>query len=428
MSVPPSAKPPSSSTPPSSPSPPPTPAPTLAPALALRVFLPFALGYYLSYIFRSVNAALAPVMVTDLGMEPGALGLLAGAYFLAFALFQLPLGLLLDRYGPRRVQAVLLAVATVGAAGFGLADSLPGLMTARFVIGLGVSGCLMAAFKALAQWFPPARLPLLNGLVMAAGGLGALTATAPAEALAAWLGWRSVFLACAGLSVLTGLAVILAVPATGRDGHPEPLGKAIAGLRLVFAAPVFWRLAPATMATQASMMAIQSLWAGPWLTDVAGRTPGEAAGLLFWVAAAMVAGFLSLGAIADRLGRRGIPVFHVAVTGMGIFVLLQAVLAWGPADWAVEPLWVLFGFFGTTGILNYAVLTQFYDARLSGRVNTAVNLLVFTAAFAYQWAMGLLVEASGGYAVPIAVGVVIQALAVGRMALGGSPEPRRRPA
>src|SRR5512137_784805 len=161
----------------------------------LRVFLPFASGYYLSYLLRNANAVIAPELVRELGVSSAGLGLLTSAYLLAFGAFQLPLGILLDRLGPRRVEAGLLLVAAAGSAFFALGGTLPELALARAAIGLGVSACLMASFKAFSVWFPPDRLPSLNAAVMMAGGLGALAATTPLSAAVPLLHWRGVFLA-----------------------------------------------------------------------------------------------------------------------------------------------------------------------------------------------------------------------------------------
>ncbi len=147
---------------------------SLRPAILLRVFIPFALGFFLSYLFRTVNAVIAPDLVRDIGVDPASLGLLTSAYFLSFAAFQLPLGVLLDRYGARRVEATLLLFAAAGAFVFARAETLTGLMLGRALIGLGVSACLMAAFKAFTLWFPAERLPLANGIQMISGGVGAL--------------------------------------------------------------------------------------------------------------------------------------------------------------------------------------------------------------------------------------------------------------
>ena len=371
------------------------------PAILLRVFPPFAAGYFLSYLYRTINAVLSPYLAAELHLDASALGLLTSVYFLTFAAFQLPLGILLDRFGPRRVEAALLLFAAAGAGLFAVGHSALELIVGRALIGLGVSACLMASFKAFVLWFPANRLPAINGWVLAAGGLGALTATAPVEMALKLTDWRGVFV---GLAVLTlGVAVLLlwVVPereegVASRDGWSTQWR----GVVEIFRSPVFWRIAPVAVLSQASFLAIQGLWAGPWLRDVSGLDPAGAAGTLFWIAAAMVAGFLSLGQLAYGLARRGIAPLAVAAGGLALFMLAQLAIlcGWGPR-W---PLWVLFGFFGTSGMLCFAVLAQSFPATLSGRVSTALNLLVFVAAFALQWGIGMIVNqwpaADGGYA------------------------------
>ena len=170
--------------------------------LGLRLFLPFAAGYFLSYLLRNVNAVIAPELTRELGLSAADLGLLTAAYLLTFSAFQLPLGILLDRYGPRRVEAVLLLIAAAGSAWFAMGTSLVELTLARAAIGLGVCACLMAAFKAFSVWFPIERLASLNAAVMVAGGLGALTATTPLAWAVPMLGRRGLFLVLAALAVL----------------------------------------------------------------------------------------------------------------------------------------------------------------------------------------------------------------------------------
>lgn len=382
-------------------------------AVVPRIFLPFAAGYFLSYLYRAINAVLSPYLVAELGLSAADLGLLTSVYFLTFAAFQLPLGVLLDRFGPRRVEATLLLFAAAGAGIFALGSGLAELVVGRGLIGLGVSACLMASFKAFVLWFPAARLPAVNGWVLAAGGLGALVATAPVEATLRLTDWRGLFVGLAGLSVAVALSLALAVPEQRRNPAPRDGWRAQwRGVGDIFRSRTFWSIAPSSVVSQASFLAIQGLWAGPWLRDVAGLDRTMAADCLFWIAAAMVGGFLGMGQLTYRLSRHGIPPVAVAAGGMALFMLVQLALLfeWEP----LLPLWVLFGFFGTSGVLNYAILTQAFPPALAGRVNTALNLLVFVAAFAGQWGMGAIIDrwpaAGGGYAAPgyrLAFGLVL---------------------
>lgn len=389
--------------------------------LLLRVFLPFASGYFLSYLYRTVNAVIAPDLVSSLGLNAGDLGLLTSAYFLTFALFQLPLGMLLDRFGPRRVEAVLLLFAALGALLFAISDGRIGLVMGRALIGLGVSACLMASFKAFVMWFPLARLPAVNGWVMAAGGLGALTATAPVETALQFMDWRMLFVLLSLSTLVIAAGVFLVVPE--QPGYPQQaaLSSPWQGLQQVLTSRYFWRIAPFTTFSQGAFLAIQSLWAGPWLRDVAGLQRHAVAINLLLIAAAMVAGFLCMGTLAYRLSQIGIKPILVATTGMVFFMLVQFALMWGPSSGTL-PLWIGFGFFGTSAIVMYAVLSQGFPGELTGRVNTALNLLVFIAAFAGQWGIGAIIDLwpsdnggyhPQGYQVAFAVVLALQGLAFG---------------
>jgi len=359
--------------------------------LRLRIFLPFALGYFLSYLYRTINSVLAPNLAADIGVDPSDLGLLTSVYFITFAAFQLPLGVLLDRYGPRKIEAALLVVAGAGAIVFGQATSLSGLVIGRGLIGFGVSACLMAAFKAYVLWFRGEQLPQINGFQMAAGGLGALAATAPVEAALAVTNWRGVFTGLGVMTFFVAAVLFLVVPEKDSQAKTPPFADQLRGVGMVFTSMTFWRVAPWATASQATFLSIHGLWAGPWLRDVAGFDRATVASTLFWVAVAMVAGFVLSGVTARRLGAKGVPTMTVAAVGMGVFIGIQALLLLQSTTMAA-PLWMLFGLFGATGIVSYAALSQAFPAYLAGRVNTALNLLVFVAAFAAQWGMGGIIE------------------------------------
>ena len=367
-----------------------------------RVFFPFAFGYFLSYLLRVVNAVIAPDLVDELGLSAADLGLLTSANFLAFAAFQLPLGILLDRYGPRRTESVLLVLAAGGAFLFSISEGLTALVIGRAMIGLGTSACLMAAFKAYVMWFERERIPLINGFQMAAGGLGALTATIPIEMALQITDWRGVFSILALMTLCAAIFVFFIVPKRGSsETSTEPLSDQMAAFRGIFKNRAFWRIAPLCVSSQCAFLSIQSLWSGPWLADVGGLSRNAVADYLFLVACAMVAGFLGLGIIAERLGRFGISTMAVAIFGMTAFAGAQIGMALQLVDFTL-PLWLLFGFFGTTGILPYAALTQRFPVELAGRVITGLNVMVFFSAFAAQWGIGLIINlwpktAAGGY-------------------------------
>ncbi len=377
-------------------------APSL-PRLLAAVFLPFASGYFLSYLYRTVNAVIGDELVTEVGLSAGELGLLSSAYFITFALAQIPIGVYLDSHGPRRVETVLLVIAAAGAVVFSLGEGLWSLVAGRALIGLGVAACLMGAFKAMSEWFPADRLPLMNGLVVAFGGLGAMVATAPTEALVAEVGWRGGFWGLSVVTVLVAVLIFFVVPERQRAGSAAPLSEGIGGLRGVYASRAFWKIAPMAAFSQGSFLAVQTLWAGPWLRDVAGLDSTTLSFVLLVGAAGFIVGNIGAGLAAERLARRGVEPMVVAATGMFGFMVVQLAVI---AGWASAPvvLWFVFGAFGTTGVLAFAVLPRMFSHELVGRANTAQNLLIFAMAFVLQWGMGEIiniwpVDAYGGYAV-----------------------------
>lgn len=372
-------------------------------SLMLRLFLPFAAGYFLSYLYRTVNAVLGPVIAGELALPDNALGLLTSTYFLAFGAAQLPLGMLLDRFGPRRVEAGLLVIAASGAAIFALASSLTGLTLGRALIGLGVSACLMAAFKAFTQWFPPERQASLTGWIMASGGLGALAAAKPLEIGLGFTGWREIVLGLAVITLLVATALWRFVPdkpaAAGGAGFAEQL----AGVRQIFASRHFWRFAPMGFFFTGGFMAVQGLWASRWMNVMENLDGAAVAARLTWMGMAMLGGFLFMGFFATALVHRGVSLEKLFRTAMfSAFVAFSLICLYPQTagDW----LWPLLGACFSLSNIAYSLVSQAFPSQLSGRANTALNLLVFLGAFGLQWGIGGLVDAlqAGGWAVTTA--------------------------
>lgn len=369
--------------------------------LGLRLFLPFAAGYFLSYLLRNVNAIISPELTRELGISAADLGLLTSAYLLAFGSFQLPLGILLDRYGPRRVEAALLLVAAAGSAWFATGTSLGELALARAAIGLGVCACLMAAFKAFATWYPVQRLPSLNAAVMVAGGLGALTATTPLAWAVPVFGWRGLFLGLAVLTVLAALA-IFSTPDRPAAAAGGTLGRQLRELGRVLRSRDFWRYAPMAAAGLGGFIALQGLWAVPWLMQVGGHTREAAAWHMLLTTLAMVCGFLATALCIGTLRRWGVPPGRVMTLGNALGLLAMAAI-WRDAG-SSQVLWFVLGVVFAVGNIAYAELTGLFGPALAGRVNAALNLAAFVGAFAVQWGYGVLLDGlqAAGWAVPAA--------------------------
>src|SRR5262245_3010562 len=224
--------------------PPPAAAAGLSGSAVARVLAPFAVGYFLTYLLRAVNAVVAPDLVAELSLSAAELGLLTATYLGAFALFQLPLGVLLDRYGPRRVQAVLVSVAAAGCALFAIGSDVLTLTLARGMIGLGFAGGLMSGFKAVVIWIPESRRALANACVMSFGALGLLTATAPSELAVRIVGWRVLFLALAAITVAVALVILTIVPERKAKTTARTLAEQVRELAGIFRDRAFLAIAP----------------------------------------------------------------------------------------------------------------------------------------------------------------------------------------
>ena len=357
----------------------------------LRIFVPFAAGYFLSYLFRVVNTIIASDLSGDLALDANQLGMLTSVYLIAFAATQLPLGILLDKYGPRQTEAILLLFAAAGAAIFASAETSTGLLVGRALIGFGVSACLMASFKAFVQWFPMERLPMVNGFLLAAGGFGALTAATPVEFALQFTDWRGVFWALAGLTFLVAVAVFFVVPDKPIEQTGTTLKQHIAGIGEVFKSRTFWGIAPWAVASQATAGSVLGLWSGPWLRDVANAGRDDVATTLSLIAVGLILGFALIGSIAEWLRPMGIKPISVGIAGMTIYMLIQLALVLEFTEYS-KPLWAAYAFFSTSGVITYAVLSQSFRTELAGRVNTGLNLLVFVVAFVMQWGVGYIIN------------------------------------
>ena len=358
----------------------------------LVVFGPFAAGYFLSFFFRNVNAVISRDLAGEFSLAPSDLGFLTATYLLAFAAFQLPLGVLLDRYGPRRVVGSLLCVAAAGALVFALARDFTMLSIGRALIGLGVSGCLMGAIKAFTLWFPLSRLATLNGLYLAAGGVGGLSATAPAEALLGPFGWRALFFLLAALSVGAAVLILLVVPEKKLPGEGQTLRAQIAGFGEIFSTLAFWRIAGPLVICHAGYLALQGLWLGPWLYDVAGQDRQSVANYLLVTAAAYTAGSIFFGAGSDLLARAGLSHLKLFKLGLSISLVMFGLLAAGVHS-HLGLLLAVYGFTAISAALAYALLTPLFPPAMTGRVNTASNVLMFGCSFAFQWGVGAVLKA-----------------------------------
>jgi predicted MFS family arabinose efflux permease len=359
---------------------------------AVVVFLAFAFAYFFAAVLRAITATLSPVLTEEFRLHAGDLGLLAGGYFLGFALIQLPLGTWLDRHGPRKVILRFVALAVLGCVAFAVARSFGWLLAARVLCGVGVSACLMAPLTGFRRWFTPPVQLRTNSWMLMTGSMGMVASTLPVQWLLPVVGWRPLFWGLAVLMALSMFVIAWRVPdwstedATGKPGAPR------GSYGPVWRHPYFWQMAPVGFFSYGGMIAVQSLWAGPWLSRVAGYTPGAAATGLFTINLAMLATFWCWGLVNPWLQRRGIVTDRLIAWGLPLsFAALAGLIVAGP-DSGPAAL-ALFCTASTFVSLAQPAVGMVFPASLAGRALSAYNLVIFIGVFVVQWGIGLLVDA-----------------------------------
>ncbi len=361
---------------------------------AVVVFLAFAFAYFLSALVRAVTATLAPTLTQEFALNARDLGLMAGGYFIGFSLTQLRLGRLLDRHGPRKVIVGFLLVAVVGCVAFALAQSFSALLAARVLTGMGVSACLMAPLTGFRRWLSAPMQLRANSWMLMTGSLGMVASTLPVQWLMPVFGWRPLFL---GLAVLVVLAIgLLAwkVPAwpqapalaTGAADAADP------GYAEVWRHPYFRRTAPIGFFSYGGLVAMQTLWAGPWMVRVAGYSPAQAAVGLFTINVVMLVTFWAWGMVNPRLAGWGWSTDRLIAWGLPLSFLAMGGLLIAGSDagaWS----WAFFCMASTFVSLAQPAVGMAFPPALAGRALSAYNLVIFVGVFVVQWGVGLLIDA-----------------------------------
>jgi predicted MFS family arabinose efflux permease len=381
---------------------------------AVMLFLAFAFAYFLSTLIRAVTATLAPTLVQEFGLSAGDLGLLAGAYFFGFALTQLPLGTWLDRLGPKRVVLAFLSVAVLACVAFARASGFTELLVARMLCGVGVSACLMAPLTSYRRWYSPGTQMRASSWMLMTGALGMVASTLPVQWMLPLIGWRGLFLVLGALLALSMVLIAWQVPgaaapersAGGLDpaapvavsAHTAAVAEAAPavdpGYSAVWRDPYFRSLAPFGVVGYGGMVAIQTLWAAPWLVNVAGFAPAAASAAMFWLNVSMMLAFLVWGWVNPWLTRKGLQAEQLMAWGLPLHIalLLVMVVAGSEVGAFSGLVWTLFCVSGTVGSLAQPAIGMAFAPALAGRALSAYNLMIFSGVFAVQWGVGLLID------------------------------------
>lgn len=356
---------------------------------AIRVFLCFAFAYLLSYAFRAVNAVIAPELMADLNISHSELGLLSSAYFVGFAVMQIPLGIALDRYGARRTESFLLLFALCGASIFAYADSLWGLTLGRLLIGIGVSACLMASFTAYRRWFSVEQQSQLASGMLVFGTAGALLTTIPIQLALPIIGWRGSFWIMAILVAIAFIGIRLGIPKF--DDHPRTQkvkeGEESFGFREIICHPFFLRMLPIGIVNHGGFLALQTLWLGPWMVEILGFDSIFTAQILFLFNGVMLLGYALNAWLLPRANAKGFKTLNYVkwLLAIGLLSQLLAISIDSTFSWI---LWIIVAITATGHILGQSTVITAFPSSNAGVAATSYNLLIFVGAFIFQWGIG----------------------------------------
>jgi predicted MFS family arabinose efflux permease len=397
---------------------------------ALPTLAVLAAAYVLSQFFRTALAVVAPEIAADLDLDPARLGVLSSAWFWAFAAAQLPIGVALDRWGPRRTVSALFCTAGLGCVVFARAGDLAAATLGQVLIGIGCAPVFMGALVVLARFFPPARFALLSSLLLAIGSGGMLAGTTPLALAADWVGWRGAFLGMGGAVLLVAVALALVVrdvpPGTAPPAGGETLAAVWRGLLAVLRNRRLWAILPMCFTGYAVLITVRGLWAGPYLAEVFAFDPVARGNALLAMSVAMILGNLAYGGIERQLDRRRLP---VTVGSCGVVLALLVLAAWPATSAATATLLlVTIGALGMTYALLMAQGRRFLAAHEVGRGLTLLNGACFAGAATLQAASGFVVGLAGGHGPEAAYRALFAflalVLALALLSYARSPDPR----
>ena len=364
---------------------------------AITVFFVFAFGYFLSCLLRAITATLSPILTSEFELMAADLGLLAGGYFLGFASMQIPLGYLLDKFGPKKIVSSFLLIAFIGTISFALANSFSGLLISRILIGVGVSACLMAPLTGYRIWFAENQQQRANSWMLMIASLGFLSSTLPVQLLLPTFGWRGLFV---GIAILILISIVLMLAFIPKWDHQkkESLESPIqtGSLADVWKNKFFISVIPMGLFNYGGLMAIQTLWAGPWMIRVAGYTPLESATGLFWINITMLVSFFLWGYFLPKITNLGFSALKILKFGLPVsfLVMLTIIILGSKAGEFYITLFILSSIF--LSVTQPAVGLSF-QSHLAGKALTSFNLLIFLGTFIMQWIMGLVIDLVRGF-------------------------------
>ena len=354
------------------------------------IFCAFAFGFFISNLVRSITATLTPVLTLEFDLSAANLGLLAGGYFIGFAFMQLPLGFLLDRFGPKKIISSFLVIAVVGTISFALAKTFNGLLLSRIFIGIGVSACMMGPLTGYRVWFAEKYQQRANSWMLMVANFGFVSSTLPVQLLLPIIGWRWIFGVIAILIIFSIIFILIAIPKWDQKNEINEENKNHT-FSTIWKNKFFISVIPLGFFNYGGIMAIQTLWAGPWMLNVTGYNALQSATGLFWINIVMLVGFFVWGYILPKLSEFGLSSMKLLKLGLplGYIVLLIIAYLGQKAGATLFTLYILTSI--VISLIQPAVALNFHKS-LAGKSLTSFNVLLFSGTFFMQWGIGLCID------------------------------------
>jgi MFS family permease len=392
---------------------------------AWLIFVVCSLHLFVSQLYRTTNAVLAPWLLRDLALDTEGIGLLSAGFFYAFAVTQIPIILLLDRVGARRLMAVLSFVGMGGALMFSLSSSLAGGLAGRLLLGVGMACNLMGPLKLIGDWFPPGRFGTVSGLLYAVGTLGNIVAATPLVLMVEQIGWRLSLQAIVGFHLLLTLLLIVIVrdrpdPQPAPASAAPPLGS-FRSLGVLARSRDYWIISAGTFVRYGTHAALQTLWAGPLLMEALAFTPVQAGNILLLMNAGLIVGGPLWGAAADRVFRT--PKWGIAggLLLLALITALMRALPPGTSALAAGAVFLAFGLASASGLHVYAHIKALVPKDMAGAAMSGTNFFTMLGPAVFLQGLGIVMqglypEASRG---PQAFETALLICAASQAAIGG---------
>lgn len=356
--------------------------------------------FILSQFYRSSVAVIAPDLIRDLALDSWELSTVSASFFYAFALMQIPVGIFLDSVGPRITMALLTLVAVIGALVFSQGESYSSLTLGRALLGIGMACNFMGGLKLITTWFSPKQFATLSALIVSIGTAGNIAAATPLVLMVQAMGWRNAFIT---MSAATFLIMVLfffwvsdtpevqktkAARKTSKPGIKDTMKTA----RMLFSQKDFWIISFSTFCRYGIYASVQALWAGPYLTKVAGFSSVTTGNILLLMSIGLIIGCPLSGHLSDMIfnSRKKIIIPGLVCMAGILWCLVFLPPETGPVILSV--LFFGFGLFSGSGQIMYAHIKEQVPHENAGMAMTAINFFTMAGVAVFLQGMGALMK------------------------------------